>query len=110
MLVISWNAANIEHIGKHGVRREEAVYVLRNARSPWPEARPDDKFLVWGQTQAGRYLQVIFLFPPDEQIDIETLSAPDLLAFSEGDAEVAYVIHAMELDAARKRQYLKRRH
>jgi len=55
MLVFLWNRANREHIGKHGVTQEEAEYVVRHARSPFPRAIGDGKFLCWGQTRDGVY-------------------------------------------------------
>ena len=63
--------------------------------------------MVWGQTPEGRYLQVVFIHPADDEIDPESLQLVDLIDYSEGSAEVVYVIHAMELDAKRKRQYRK---
>jgi uncharacterized DUF497 family protein len=82
-----WNADNIEHIGDHGVSREEAEYVVRNARPPFPRAIGNGKFLVWGQTADGTYLQVIFIY-----------STPG----------VVYVIHARPMSDVEKRRL--RRH
>ena len=57
----AWDDWNIDHIGRHGVRRAEAEQVVWNAHAPWPEEKGDDKLLVWGSTDAGRLLQVIFV-------------------------------------------------
>lgn len=37
MLIFLWDEANVEHIGDHGVQSEEAEYVVRHAKSPYPE-------------------------------------------------------------------------
>jgi hypothetical protein len=73
-VIFSWNRANTEHIAKHGVKRSEAEQVVRGARSPWPTKSEDEKRLVWGQTAAGRYLQVTFFYPKDEDVDPKSLT------------------------------------
>ena|SRR5947209_4349367 len=108
MPIFSWNAANIEHIAEHGVSPEEAEQVVRAASPPWPRAEADEKFLVWGQTEDGRYLQVIYVLPADEEVDPESLSLEDLIEFDAGE-KVLYVIHAMGLTERMKRQYKKQR-
>ncbi len=65
--------------------------------------------MVWGQTVAGRYLQVIFFYPKDEDVDVESLSVPDLIAWSDGEERVVYVIHARDLEDDERKQYRKRR-
>ena len=57
------------------------------ARRPWPEKIGNGKWRVWGQTPGGLYLQVIYAFSPQD---------------------VVFVIHAMELTEAQKRQYRRR--
>jgi uncharacterized DUF497 family protein len=83
-----WNEWNRDHISEHGVRPEEAEFVVRNARPPYPEERGDDKWRVWGKTSSGRLLQVVFVLDPDETI---------------------YVIHARRLTDREKKQYRRRR-
>lgn len=83
----------------------EAEQVVRGARPPFPRETGEDKFLVWGQTDAGRYLQVVFVRPDHDEVDPESLDLSELIDYSEGAAEVIYVIHAMELDDSRKRRY-----
>lgn len=95
MLAFCWNEWNVEHIASHGVAAPEAEYVVRHARKPYPRKRGRGKWLVHGRTGVGRNLQVIYVYPPDEDVDIEGLSPASLLAFLHGDAEVVYVIHAM---------------
>jgi uncharacterized DUF497 family protein len=82
-----WNEWNIEHIGKHGVRPDEAELVISTARSPFPRKIPDDKWLVWGKGSGGRFIQVIFVLDEDETI---------------------YVIHARPLTDQEKRRYRRR--
>jgi uncharacterized DUF497 family protein len=108
-VIFSWNRANTEHIAKHGVKRAEAEQVVRGARPPWPTKSEDGKRLVWGQTSAGRYLQVIFFYPDDEDVDVTSLSLPDLISWSDGHERVIYVIHARNLEDDEKKQFRKRR-
>ena len=83
-----WNDWNIDHIADHNVAPEEAEYVIRNVRQPWPEKIGSDKWRVWGTTPQGRYLQVIFIFSP---------------------ADVVFVIHSQDLTEGDKKQYRRRR-
>jgi uncharacterized protein len=62
-----WNEWNEEHIGKHGISPEEAEDVVFNAESPFPKAH-EDKYLVWGATESGRLLQVVFVIDPEDSI------------------------------------------
>ena len=82
-----WNAWNIDHIARHGVWPEQAEYVVQHALRPWPEKIGDDKWRVWGRTTDGTYLQVIYIFSPDD---------------------VVFVIHAMSLTDPQKRIYRRR--
>ncbi len=83
-----WNEWNRDHIGAHGILPEEAEFVVRNARPPYPEERGDDKWRVWGQTDSGRFLQVVFLVDPNERI---------------------YIIHARPLTDREKKRYRRRK-
>ena len=80
-----WNEWNLEHIGRHGVRPEEAEWVAD--RNPARDAG-EDKYKVWGQSETGRYLQVVFVLDPDGR---------------------AFVIHARELTGREKRRFRRRR-
>jgi uncharacterized DUF497 family protein len=82
-----WNRWNEEHIGRHGVLPEEAKAAIENARPPFPLAREDDKWLVWGRGQGGRWLQVVFTFDEDDTV---------------------YVIHARPLTEKEKRRLHRR--
>lgn len=83
-----WNDWNREHVEKHGVGPEEAEFIVRAARAPYPEERGDDKWRVWGQSADGRYLQVVFV------VDID---------------DTVYVIHARPLNDREKRRFRKRK-
>ena len=115
MLIFRWNESNERHIAKHGVEPEEAEEVVKSARPPFPEKRPDGKYRVWGQTQAGRYLQVIYVHDEDDpdgvesgaNVAIEDLSLVDLVHLADG-ALAVYVIHARDLEPHEKHQYRKR--
>jgi len=108
MRAYSWNDWNLRHVGRHNVTPAEARYVADYARSPHPEYVGDGKWHVRGKTSAGRWLQVIYVCPDDAEVDPDSLSPADLLAFSDGRAQVVYVIHARELTEAEKRQARKR--
>ncbi len=82
-----WNEANVEHIGKHGVTPEEAEWLVRQARRPWPVYHGDGKYLVRGHGPGGRMLQVIYVLDEDDTI---------------------YVIHARPLTEREKRQTRRR--
>jgi hypothetical protein len=82
--------------------------VVLGARPPWPAKRQDGKYLVWGRTQAGRILQVIYFYPDDLEVDVESLTLADLISWSDGSEMVAYVIHARGLAEQEKKQFRKR--
>jgi uncharacterized DUF497 family protein len=108
-VIFSWNVENIEHIGRHGVKSAEAEHVVRHAGPPWPERFGRDRYLVWGQTADGRYLQVVYIIPDDDKVDIDSLSFAELAAWSDDEDEIAYIIHARDLEEDEKRNYRKRR-
>lgn len=83
-----WNEWNLEHAAKHGVSRQEAELVVRNARRPYPErvrpsSGPNPKWIVEGRGQGDRMVRVVYLTDPDDTI---------------------YVIHAMPLTTRRRRR------
>ena len=83
-----WNDWNLEHIAEHGIDLVEAELVVNHARRPWPQKIGGGKWRVWGQTEDGRYLQVIYIFDPDPTV---------------------FVIHARDLSEQEKRLFRRRR-
>ena len=83
-----WNDWNLEHATRHGVAPEEAEHVVTAARPPFPESGGDDKFRVWGQTSAGRFIQVVYVEDPEGSM---------------------YIIHARPLTDQEKRRLRRRR-
>ena len=83
-----WNKWNEEHIQSHGVESYEAEEVVAGARAPFPLIQADEKYLVWGATENGRLLQVVFVIDPDDSI---------------------FVIHARDLTDKEKKRF-RRRH
>ncbi len=83
-----WNEWNIDHIANHGVAPEQAEYIVRTARKPWPSYEGNGRWLVRGQDKAGLFLQVAYIVDSDETL---------------------YVIHARPLDDGEKRQLRRRR-
>jgi uncharacterized DUF497 family protein len=81
-----WNEWNEDHIARHGISPAEAEFVIRTARRPYPLAREDDKWLVWGRGKGGRWLQVVFVLSPEDMV---------------------FVIHARPLNEREKRRARK---
>jgi uncharacterized protein len=79
-----WNEWNIEHVARHRVTPEAAEEVVQAATSPYPRRIADDKLLVWGASQQGELLQVIFVLDEDGSI---------------------YVLHARPLTERERRRY-----
>ncbi len=104
-MIFQWNDHNRRHIAKHGVTESEAEEVIDAAKPPYPRTMEDEKHLVWGQTGSGRFLQVIYIYLPDEDVDYFSLSTVDRLEFADDKADVVLVIHAMELTSDQKRLY-----
>jgi len=82
-----WNAWNIEHLGRHGVTPEAAEEVVQAARSPYPRKVGEDKLLVWGASEQGEPLQVVFVLDEDGSI---------------------FVLHARPLTEREKQRYRRR--
>jgi hypothetical protein len=83
-MLFRWNGWNVDHIREHGINPEEAEYVVRHAAHPYPRRLGDGKYIVRGQTAAGKYVQVIYIFDPEE---------------------VRYVIHSRPLTDQDKRRH-----
>jgi uncharacterized DUF497 family protein len=78
-----WNSWNVEHIAEHGIKPQEAEYVVDHPFRGFPRSIGNDKVLVQGQTAMERYVQVIYIFSP---------------------RGVIFVIHARPLNSAEKRR------
>jgi uncharacterized DUF497 family protein len=52
------------------VEPEEAEEVVRRARPPYPLTSADEKFLVWGRTPEGKFLQVVFVMDEEDSVFI----------------------------------------
>jgi hypothetical protein len=105
-MIYQWPIRSREHIAKHSVNEQEAEYVIDHARPPFPRGIEDLKQLVWGRTEAGRYLQVIFVYLEDDEVDLDIMTPLERLRFADGE-EVILVIHARDLTADQKAQYRK---
>lgn len=104
-MIYQWTPRNSDHIARHGVREAEAIFVIDHARAPFPREIEAEKQLVWGQTAGGRYIQVIFIYLSDEEVDLQALAPLDRLGFMAGEDEVGYVLHARDLTTKEKRRY-----
>jgi uncharacterized protein len=79
-----WNWWNVEHIARHGIARIEAEFVVNRGRA---EVIGSGKFIVRGQTDAGRFIQVVYIFSPKD---------------------VIFVIHARPMTDREKRRFRRR--
>jgi len=107
-LQFAWDDWNLAHIARHDVGPEEAEYVVRHASPPWPEEKGDDKMLVWGTTEAGDLLQVIFVLKQPDELEFETLDI-EQWADVRDDDQIIYVVHAMPLTDTMKKRFRRRR-
>jgi len=73
---------------RHGVSPEEAEWVVEAVCRPYPLARADDKWLVKGRGRGDRWVQVVYVFSPDDTV---------------------FVIHARPLTENEKRQERRRK-
>jgi hypothetical protein len=109
-MIFAWDDVNRDHIARHDVDPDEAEQVVRTASDPYPQTIEDDKFVVWGATESGRYLQVIFVFKMADEVTYESLAVHEWIGLETGDtARVIRVIHAMDLTSQMKRQLRRRR-
>lgn len=107
-LVFAWDDWNKEHVTKHGATEAEACHVVRHARSPFPREIGNEKFLVWGQSAAGRHFQVVFAFKVPDDLEFNSLNYLDWSALIDYETTIAiYVIHCMPLTTKQLRQYRK---
>jgi len=88
MLEFRWIGWNIAKCEKHEVLPPDAEHVVRQARRPYPRQIDDGKWLVWGQTPTGFFLQVVYVLDPDGTV---------------------FVLHAMPMTDRQKRQHRRRR-
>jgi len=89
------------------VSPEEAEFAIDHADAPWPEQKGNGKFVVWGPTEAGRLIQVIFVIKSPDEIEFEALTIIEWAELDEDD-RILYVIHAMDLTGQMKRRHKKR--
>ena len=109
-MIFQWDTKNTDHIARHGVEPREAEQIVTRAMPPFPKEGGDDKLVVWGGTEGGRYLQVIFVPKDPEEVAAESLTVEDRAALSDGaELQVIRVIHAMDLSEGMLKQYLKLR-
>ncbi len=84
--------------------------MVRGAKRPYPKMIEDDKLVVWGETAAGRLLQVICVFKSPGEVSYQSLSVDEWMRVESGEATVIIrVIHAMDLTPRMKRNLKKSR-
>jgi hypothetical protein len=106
--VFAWDSWSKEHVKKHGSSARDAKYVVNHAREPFPREIGDDKYLVWGQTAAGGYLQVVFAFKLPEDLSFQDLDLLDWATVIDYPGTVSiYICHAMPMIEKQIRQLRK---
>jgi len=87
--MFEWDRNNLRKILAHGIKREEAEEAPRNEAIPiyQQDVAGEDRFVYYGETDAGRLLAVIFT--------------------ERGDR--IRVVTAYDLDAGQRRDYVGRR-
>ncbi len=109
-MTFSWDDVNRDHVARHAVSPAEAEDVVSGAEAPFPQTIEDDKFVVWGATESGRYLQVIYVLKMPAEVTYESLAVEDWMDVEAGEVtQVIRVIHAMDMTASMKHRLRKRR-
>ncbi len=57
---------------------------------------------------SGRYLQVIYVFRMDEDLDYDSIDFEAMISVSDDDLPNYYVVHARELTEGEKRKLRRR--
>ena len=65
-----WDDDNIDHIADHGVEPYEAEEVIINKH--WLKRNGKGKYLAYGQTDAGRFLVIVFAPKADDRLRVVT--------------------------------------
>lgn len=108
--VFAWDDWNKEHVTKQGSNAADAKYIITHAQEPFPREIGDGKFLIWGQTASGAYLQVVFAFVLPEKLRFSDLDLMDWSAIIDYPGTVAiYICHAMPMKPSQVHQYRKLR-
>jgi uncharacterized DUF497 family protein len=94
-----WERWNREHLQKHEVSTQEAQYIVEHRQPPFPQPLGNGKFIVRGRTRNGRYLQVIYCFKADEDLDYEEMDVETMIELADSKAPHYYVVHARNLTA-----------
>jgi len=107
-MIFAWDEWNIDHLSRHGVTPPEAEFVIEHCEAPWPQQKGEDKLVVWGATEVGRLLQVIFALKSPDEVEFESLTIDRWADLNEND-RVVYVVHSMDLTPTMKNLYRRRR-
>lgn len=106
--VFAWDEWNKEHVRKHGANATDAKFVVEHAEHPFPRELGNGKYLVWGRTPSGDYLEVIFAFKIPEKLAFTDLDILDWGSMIDYPATVLiYICHAMPMKTRQLRQYRK---
>ena len=106
--VFAWDDWNKKHVTKHGSNPRDAKYIVEHAEAPFPREIGDDKYLIWGRTASGDYLEVIFAFKVPEELAFTDLDLLDWGTVIDYPGTVSiYICHAMPMKEKQLKQYRK---
>lgn len=104
--VFAWDDWNKAHVAKHGSNARDAEFVIEHAEDPFPRELGGGKYLVWGRTPSGGFLQVVFAFKVAEKLSFTDLDILDWGTLIDYPRTVSiYICHAMPMTARQLRQY-----
>lgn len=105
-IVFAWDDWNREHVKKHGSNAGDAKYIVEHAEPPFPREMGGGKYLVWGRTASGDYIEVIFAFRVPEDLSFTDLDLLDWGTLIDYPGTVSiYICHAMPMKTKQLRQY-----
>ena len=108
-MLFAWDDLNREHIAMHRVTPDEAEEVILRAEPPYPAEIADRKLIVWGPTDSGLLLQVIYVLKNPDEVAYGSLSVEDWMTIETGAVtKISRVIHAMELTSTMKKRCRRR--
>jgi hypothetical protein len=106
--VYAWDDWNSEHVKKHGSNAKDAKHIIEHAEPPFPRELGNDKYVVWGRTASGGYLEIIFAFKVPENLAFDDLDVLDWSTIIDYPGTVViYICHAMPMKRKQLRQYRK---
>lgn len=70
-------SSRAEHVGEHGVTKNEVVEILLNPANPTVTSRSSGEQIAFGYASTGRYLAVVWEQVPEEPFTVYPITAYD---------------------------------